>query len=114
MERDAASLVDIVLACREINQFVGGLTQKQFVANSLVRSAVIYQMQIVGEAAKRVSAEFRASHPSVPWRQMAGMRDRLIHGYDDINLGIVWHVATVEVPLALSRLEPLVPRTAIP
>lgn len=110
MQRDAAVLVDIVLACREIIRFIAGLTQEQFAVNSLVRSAVIYQLQVIGEATKRLSAEFRDSHPTVRWKEMAGMRDRLIHHYDDINLDIVWRVVSQEVPPLLAQLEPLIPK----
>jgi uncharacterized protein with HEPN domain len=109
MQRDEAVLVDIALACREISRFIASLSQEQFTANSLVRSAVIYQLQVIGEATKRLSAEFRDRHPAVRWKEMAGMRDRLIHHYDDINLGIVWQVASQEVPALLSYLEPLMP-----
>ncbi|MFH0981370.1 MAG: DUF86 domain-containing protein [Planctomycetota bacterium] len=85
MQRDPASIVDIVLAGREIVQFTQGLDLAQFRDNSLVRSAVNFQLQIIGEATKRLSKKFRESHPTIPWKMMAGMRDRLIHGYDDIN-----------------------------
>ena len=110
MQRDAAVVVDIVLACREISRFIAGLSQEQFAGNSLVRSAVIYQLQVIGEATKRLSAEFRDTRPAIRWREIAGMRDRLIHHYDDINLDIVWQVATEEVPALLSQLEPLLPK----
>jgi len=109
MQRDTAVLVDIVLACREISRFIAGLNREQFAANSLVRSAVIYQLQVIGEATKRLSEEFRDNHPAIRWKEMAGMRDRLIHHYDDINLDIVWQVASEEVPALLAQLEPLIP-----
>jgi uncharacterized protein with HEPN domain len=59
---------------------------------------VIRELEVLGEAAKRLSAEFRGSCPEIPWKQVAGMRDRLIHGYDDIDLETVFRVATEEVP----------------
>ena len=66
-------------------------------------------MIILGEAAKRISPEFREHHAEIDWHGIAGMRDKLIHGYDQIELTRVWRVANVDVPELLSRLEPLLP-----
>jgi uncharacterized protein with HEPN domain len=56
---------------------------------------------------KRLSEGFRASHPEIPWADMAGMRDVLIHDYDDVDLHEVWHTATVDIPRLIERLEPM-------
>ena len=64
---------------------------------------------VIGEAVKRLSLEFRASHSSIPWSDIAGMRDHLIHGYDIVDLEEVWKTATVDVPDLLTALEPMVP-----
>jgi uncharacterized protein with HEPN domain len=71
---------------------------------------VLHQLLVIGEATKRLSRDFRASHPGIPWTQMSGMRDHLIHGYDDVDLSEVWSTATVDVPKLLAEIEPLVPR----
>jgi uncharacterized protein with HEPN domain len=110
MDRDLAVVADIVLSCREITRFTAGLDKEQFKANSLVRSGVYFQLQIIGEAAKRVSMAFREKHAAVPWKKMAGIRDRLIHGYDDINVDLVWEAITQSVPESLALLEPLLPK----
>ena len=65
---------------------------------------------VLGEAVKRLSPEFCAEHPEIPWRPMAGMRDRLIHGYDVVDLDEVWLVLERDLPDLLQRLEPLVPK----
>jgi uncharacterized protein with HEPN domain len=98
MQRDLACLLDIVRACRAVAGFVAGSDEHAFRESDLVRSAVGRKIEVIGEATRRLSQEFRAAHPQVPWRQMAGMRDRLIHGYDDIDWGKVWEVATAELP----------------
>jgi len=68
-------------------------------------------LEIMGEATKNVSPKFRADHPEIPWRKMAGMRDILIHAYRSIDPDIVWQAATGAVPAIIRELEPLVPRT---
>ena len=73
------------------------------------RSAIIHQLLIIGEATKQVSDQFRDAHPDIPWRRMAGMRDRLIHDYRQVDLDIVWRTATEMIPDLIRQVEPLVP-----
>lgn len=108
MNRDRGTVLDIVLACRDIETFIQGLDEVQFKVNRLVRSATIHQILVIGEATKRLSNEFRKKHRTIPWKTIAGMRDRLIHGYDQVDLDLVWYVATTEVPALRAVLEPLV------
>jgi len=109
MPRDEAIVLDIVGACRLIVEFRGALTRPAFLKDMKTQSAVLHQLLIVGEAAKRLSDSFRSAHSDVPWRLITGMRDRLIHVYDHVDLKEVWKTATVDVPALLLRLEPLVP-----
>ena len=62
------------------------------------QDAVIRNLQVIGEAAKKVSAETRATHPDIPWKHMAGMRDRIVHDYFGVSLGIVWDVVVNHLP----------------
>ncbi len=110
MNRDPATLLDIVLACRLIRQFVGAKDSTALENDPLLRSAILFQILVIGEAAKRLTTSFRDTHPEVPWRAISGMRDRLIHGYDRIDDAIVWEAATRYVPELLAQLEPLLPQ----
>jgi uncharacterized protein with HEPN domain len=109
MDRDQASVEDIVLACREIARFIQTMTRGRFVQDSLVSSGVVRQLEIVGEAVKRLSRSYRDQHPELPWKDMSGMRDRLIHAYDEVDLDLVWHFAHEEIPNVLPLLERLLP-----
>lgn len=107
---DAEVVIDIVVAARLIAEFIRGIDRKDFAANELTKSAVIHQLLVVGEAAKQLSAEFRAAHPDVPWSEMAGMRDRMIHAYHKIDLDRVVEAAFDKLPVLLPTLESLAPK----
>lgn len=99
--RDAALLLDMVMAARDALSFVEGLDETGFRASRLHQNAVIRSLEVIGEAASKVSSATQTAHPEVPWREITGMRHRLIHGYAEVRLDLVWTVAQ-------SRLEPLI------
>jgi uncharacterized protein with HEPN domain len=103
--RDAASLLDMLRACRLIRDFVAGLDRSTFLSDAKTKSAVLHQLLILGEAAKRVSAQTRAQFPSIPWRSITGMRDVLIHDYDDVDLEQVWQTVTCDIAPLVHVLE---------
>ena len=103
MSRDRASLLDILASIDSILQYVSGLTFEDFERDVLRQDAVIRRFEVIGEATKRLSETLTDAHPAVPWRQMAGMRDRVIHGYDVIDLNIVWD--TIQNDLSSLRTE---------
>jgi uncharacterized protein with HEPN domain len=76
-----------------------------FSEDAKTQSAVLHQVMVLGEAANRLSETFREEHTEIPWRLMIGMRNRLIHGYDDVDLDEVWNTATRDVPALLQALE---------
>lgn len=110
MARDKAVLLDIVRAARLVLEFRQGMDKAAFFGDLKSQSAILHQLMVMGEAVKRLSAEFRARHSEVPWMLIAGMRDKLIHGYDIVDLEQVWQTAVGDVPELLSLIEPLLPR----
>ena len=110
MSRDDASLLDIVNAGKRVQSYVAGRDKDSVEADSQARAAVLYEFLIMGEAVKRLSPEIRASHPDVPWAQVAGMRDVLIHGYDRVNFDRVWSTIEVSLPGLLEALTPMIPK----
>ena len=109
MQRDADSVADIVIAARRAIGYVGELSRSDLEDDELRSSAVIRQLEIVGEAASRVAEDFRKAHPDVPWRKMVGMRNILIHAYNRVDLAEVWSVVVDEFPTMIKALEALLP-----
>ena len=97
IERDLLFLEHVRDAIERIERFTSeGRTA--FMTDDKTQSAVIRQLEIIGEATKRLSEEFRGAHPDLPWREMAATRDRLVHGYFTIKLDIVWNVVEKDLP----------------
>jgi uncharacterized protein with HEPN domain len=109
-ERDSALLLDMLLAARDARSFVEGLDEVAFLASRLHQNAVIRSLEIVGEAAGKISTATQAAHSEIPWREITGMRHRLIHGYGDVRLDLVWIVLCDRLPSLLAILEQLAPR----
>jgi uncharacterized protein with HEPN domain len=91
-ERDAALLLDMLLAAKDARAFVAGLSEAQFVDSRPHQNAVIRALEVIGEAAGKVSRETQDARAGVPWREITAMRHRLIHGYADGRLDLVWSV----------------------
>jgi len=111
MKRDEAVLLDLVRAARLVLEFKQGIDKATFLEDLKTQSSVLHQLMVMGEAAKRLSDDFRDQHPEIPWRLIAGMRDNLIHGYDIVDLEEVWKTVDRDVPQLLAWLEPRLPKT---
>ncbi len=104
---DSVSVRQMLDAARKIAEFTRGTSRDQLDSDEKLALAVVRLLEVLGEAARRVSPEFRERAPEIPWREIVGTRDRLIHGYDDVNLDIVWTIVARELPaliLVLTRL----------
>jgi uncharacterized protein with HEPN domain len=110
MSRDAAHVLDILEAATRALTFVEGVGAEAFRADLKTQSAVLHQLIVLGEAARRVSQPFRDAHADLPWKEMTGLRSRVIHDYDDVDLGEVWAVLHKDLPRLIPRLEAIVKR----
>lgn len=109
MSRDEAHLLDILKAARLAVEFKGAAEKADFLEDAKTQSAVLHQLLVIGEAVKRLSPEFRAAHPEVPWKLIAGTRDKLIHFYEGVDLEEVWKMVISDVPQLIRWIEPLAP-----
>jgi uncharacterized protein with HEPN domain len=107
---DNAYLLDMLLAAREAVALADGLTFEAFEQNRMAQLAVLKAVETVGEAAARIDADTKAAHPEIPWTGIVGMRNRLVHGYFNINLARVWNTVERDIPRLIPQLERLVPR----
>ena len=99
-------LEDILDAIAKVENFIKGTTFDKFAADDKTAFAVIRALEIIGEATKHIPKRVRKSYPKVPWREMAGIRDKLIHDYFGVNLKVVWKTATEDLP----KLDPEIRR----
>ena len=107
MQRDDAYLLDMLLAAREARGFVSSLDIDEFRSDRMVQLAVVKAIEIIGEAASRISETFADDHPDIPWHAIVGMRNRLVHDYAGIDLDRVWETVNNDVPELIAVLEPL-------
>lgn len=108
MQRDPALLKDIQQACVLILDFISDMTQEEFLLDVKSQSAVLHQLLVIGEVAKKISPGTRSKGAKIPWQMMAGMRDKLIHDYQDVDLEEVWKTASKDIPKLLSALDELI------
>ena len=98
-------LKDILAAIESIESFVSGMDVDAFQADDKTASAVLRKFEIIGEAAKQIPDHIRQLHPDAPWKEMAGMRDRLIHFYFGVNYRLVWKTIQEDLPTAKARIQ---------
>jgi uncharacterized protein with HEPN domain len=109
MWKDEAWLLDMLNACRRISRYAQGVDGVAFLGDELRQDAIVRQLTILGEAAKRVSPEYRTGHPEIPWSQIAGFRDVVVHQYERVDLPRVWQVVTEDLVRLAAQLASLVP-----
>lgn len=106
---DLVRLRHMIEAAETACQFIEGRQRSELDADRMLLFALVRAVEVIGEAAARVSPETRAATPSVPWAAIIGMRNRLVHAYFDIDHDIVWKTAADELPALLPLLRPLLP-----
>ena len=107
MPRDEAHVLDILKAARLAIEFKGPAEKAEFLGDAKTQSAVLHQLLVIGEPVKRLSPDFRAAHAEVPWKLIAGTRDKLIHFYEGVDLEEVWKTVSTDLPELIRLIEPL-------
>ena len=109
MSRDVlVYIVDILECIEKIEQYTAGIDRVEFLENVQVQDAVYRRLEVIGEAVKGIPQDVRARYPEIPWSQIAGLRDVLIHGYFGVKVDRIWKVIEDDVPvlkLAISRMK---------
>lgn len=108
MQRDKEYLLDILEAAKLALEYVRGKTREEFFNDLQCQDAVIRRLEVIGEAARRISEETQASYPDLPWSDMIGMRNVMIHEYDDVDLVIVWETVHNDLPQLIDSLEKII------
>ena len=108
-ERDAAHLWDMRQAARDALALARDVTLEELRHSRFHQYALAKAIELVGESAGRVSVPFRDSHPQIPWKEIVGMRNRLVHDYHRIDFNVVWDVVSHDLPGLVEALDALVP-----
>lgn len=111
MKRDRVYLQHVDEAAGHIESFIGLMKKDDFIGDTLVQSAVIRQLEVIGEAVKNLSGGLRRKHKGIPWKDIAGLRDKLIHGYFGVDLELVWRIATKNIPELKSQISEILAET---
>jgi len=106
MKRDNLVYVRHILdAIYRVEEYTKGVKYKDFMKNNLVQAGVMREIEIVGEASKRLAREFKEKYSDIPWKKMAGMRDKLIHDYLGVDLDAVWDTVKKDIPELKKKIE---------
>lgn len=112
--RDPAHLWDMLDAAQSIQEFTAGIDREDYLADRLIQRAVERSLEIVGEAARRVSQSLRDEHPEIPWRSIIGLRNILAHEYGEIDQSRLWELVVRDIPPLIAAIEALLPEPPTP
>jgi uncharacterized protein with HEPN domain len=107
--KDDAAFIDHILLCSDkILEYTKELTEEDFKTNEMIQDAVIRNIEIIGEATKKISKVLKSRYPEIPWKEMSGMRDKLIHDYFGVDAEVVWKTVREDIPYLKSLMEIIV------
>ncbi|MBN8462738.1 MAG: DUF86 domain-containing protein [Dechloromonas sp.] len=104
-DEDRIRLEHMLEACQSVARFIAGRQRTDLDQDEMLRFALVRAIEIIGEAASKVSQEGRHVMPAIPWREATGIRNRLVHAYFDVDLDILWRTAKEAVPALLTQLK---------
>ncbi len=102
---DIDFIEDILISLQKIKQYILDCSYEEFLKDDKTQDAVIRNIEIIGEASKKISPALKSNYPDIPWKMIAGTRDKLIHGYFGVNIDIIWEIATIDVPLLGQQMQ---------
>ena len=105
-ERSDIDLLDDILICmKKIQDYITDLSYNDFESDSKTQDAIIRNIEVIGEATKKLSEGIKQKYHKIPWKAIAGTRDRLIHGYFGVNIDIIWEIAAMDLPKLKEEIE---------
>ena len=104
VDRNAQRIYHILQQAATIRDRIAGLNMDELVANADKMAATLYSLTVIGEAVRAIDEDFKSAHPDIPWRSIVGMRNFLVHEYEEVDYGKVWKVASEELPALVPRL----------
>jgi uncharacterized protein with HEPN domain len=105
MKDDLAFIEHILLCIEKIQEYTKDLTDQDFKNNELIQDAVIRNIEIIGEATKKIAKDLKSQYREIPWKEMSGMRDKLIHDYFGVDVDVVWKTVNEDIPYLKSLIE---------
>jgi len=106
MNKDYLPYLNHILdSIKDIESHIKSVSRKKFLSSVKTQDAVIRKLEIIGEATKHIPSKVRKKYPEIPWKQIAGMRDRLIHVYFDVDLDLVWRILKADLPKLKKQIE---------
>jgi uncharacterized protein with HEPN domain len=109
MPRETQFLLDMLQSAELVMKYIGQSSKAEFIENIQLQDSVIRRLLIVAEAAKRIPATTQQTLPNIAWREINGMRNRLVHEYDAVNFNIIWDVIQSEIPVLIKELKLHIP-----
>ena len=109
---DDILLLDMLFYCDDAVRFASTLTFAEFEVSRLHQMVIVKAVETIGEAASQISGATQQAHPEIPWPEIIGMRNRLVHGYGTIELDVVWQTVTEDIPSLADQLRRMIPKDA--
>ena len=109
MRPNDSYLLDMLVAARKAARFAQDIDYEQFTQSDLRQNAILKVLEIVGEAASRISDETKDAHPTIPWVEIVGLRNRIVHVYFEIDPAVVWNIVNDDIPILIRQLARIAP-----